>query len=90
MNHIEKAKYLRFYETVPILAEPATFFMRACCLAYSSTLKMEATCSSERMVIFLLTARRCNPEDRSLYIRYVPLLGEDTHSNKFRPHIYFW
>jgi hypothetical protein len=34
--------------------------------AYSSTLKMEATCSSETSVDFQLTTRRYIPEDRAL------------------------
>jgi hypothetical protein len=37
------------------------------CLAFSSTLKMEATCSSETSVDFQRTTRRYIPEDRTLY-----------------------
>jgi hypothetical protein len=39
------------------------------CLAYSSTLKMEATCSSETSVDFKLTTWRCKPEDITLHNR---------------------
>jgi hypothetical protein len=37
------------------------------CLAYSSTLKMEATCSSETSVDFQRTTRRYIPEDKTLH-----------------------
>jgi hypothetical protein len=37
------------------------------CLAYSSTLKMEATCSSETSVDFQRTTRRYIPEVRTLF-----------------------
>jgi hypothetical protein len=46
--------------------------MNACCLlhagflAYSSALKMEATCSSETAVDFQQTTRRYTPEDTIL------------------------
>jgi hypothetical protein len=36
------------------------------CLAYSSTLKMEATCSSEKSVDFQRITRRYIPEDRTV------------------------
>jgi hypothetical protein len=36
------------------------------CTAYSSTLTMEATCSSETSVVFKPTTRRYIPEDRAL------------------------
>jgi hypothetical protein len=39
-------------------------FTMASCLAYSSTLKMDATCSSETSVDFKRTTRRYIPEDR--------------------------
>jgi hypothetical protein len=39
------------------------------CLPYSSTLKMEAICSSETSVKFKLTIRRYIPEDRILHNR---------------------
>jgi hypothetical protein len=39
-------------------------------LAYSSTLKMEATCSSEMSVDFQLTTRYI-PEDRAVLIRCI-------------------
>jgi hypothetical protein len=39
-------------------------FMLGSCLVYSSTLKMEATCSIETSVDFQRTARRYIPEDR--------------------------
>jgi hypothetical protein len=37
------------------------------CLAYSSTLKMEAKCFSETLVDFQRTTRRYIPEDSSLH-----------------------
>jgi hypothetical protein len=42
-------------------------FTLVSCLAYFSTLKMEATCSSKMLVDFLLTTRRYNPENRKLH-----------------------
>jgi hypothetical protein len=46
----------------------ATFFALVFCLTYSSTLKMEATCSSGTSVDFRQTTRRYTsiPEDRTL------------------------
>jgi hypothetical protein len=41
-------------------------FTPVSCLAYSSNLRMEATCSSETSVDFQRTARRYIPEDRTL------------------------
>jgi hypothetical protein len=41
-------------------------FMLVSCVAYSSALKMEATCSSETSVNFHRTARSYIPEDRIL------------------------
>jgi hypothetical protein len=43
----------------------ATCFMLVSCLAYSSTSKMNTTCSSETSVDFQWTARRYIPEDRT-------------------------
>jgi hypothetical protein len=40
--------------------------MPSSCMAYSSTLKMEATCSSETSADFRQTTRRYIPEDRTL------------------------
>jgi hypothetical protein len=37
------------------------------CMAYSSTLNMEATCSSGTLIDFYWTTRRYIPEDRALY-----------------------
>jgi hypothetical protein len=45
----------------------AARFTMDSCLAYSSTLKMEATCSSEMSVAFQRTTRRYIPEDRTLH-----------------------
>jgi hypothetical protein len=42
------------------------FFILVSCLAYSFTLNMEATCSSETWVDFQLTTRRYISEDRLL------------------------
>jgi hypothetical protein len=44
----------------------AACFMLDSCLAYSSTLKMKETCSSETSVDFQQTTRRYIPEDRTL------------------------
>jgi hypothetical protein len=41
-------------------------FMLASCSAYSSTLKMQAICSSEMLVDFQRTTRRYIPEDSTL------------------------
>jgi hypothetical protein len=43
----------------------ATCFMLHSCLAYSLTLKMEATCSSKTMVGFQWTTQSYIPEDRT-------------------------
>jgi hypothetical protein len=49
-------------------------FMLASCFAYSSTLKMEATCSSETSVDFLWTTWFYIPTDKALLnTRSVPL-----------------
>jgi hypothetical protein len=45
-------------------------FMLISCLAYSSTLKMEVTCSSEMSVEFQQTTGRYIPEDRNLQFGY--------------------
>jgi hypothetical protein len=45
----------------------ATCFLLVSCLAYSSTLKMEVTCSFEILVDFERTARCSIPEVRSLH-----------------------
>jgi hypothetical protein len=72
-------------------------FTLVSCLAYSSTLKMEATCSSETSVAFQLTARRHIPEDITLHnhrcenlkfsyklliISYVPLYITHTYLSR--------
>jgi hypothetical protein len=41
----------------------AAYFMLVSCLAYSSTLKMEAPYSTEKSVGFQRTTRRYNPEE---------------------------
>jgi hypothetical protein len=46
----------------------ATCFMLVSFLAYSSTVNMEATCSSETSVEFQRTTRRYIPEDRDLHV----------------------
>jgi hypothetical protein len=43
----------------------STCFMLASCLAYSSTIKMEVTCSSATSVDFQRTTRRSISEDRT-------------------------
>jgi hypothetical protein len=49
----------------------ATCFMLVSYLAYSSTLKMEATCSSETSVDFQRITRRYIPEERALRLKYL-------------------
>jgi hypothetical protein len=44
----------------------AICFMLVSCLAHSSTLKTEVTCSSETIVDFRRTTCRCIPEARTL------------------------
>jgi hypothetical protein len=44
----------------------ASIFMLVSCLAYSSTLKMEATCSSEMSADIQWTTWRYIPEDTNL------------------------
>jgi hypothetical protein len=48
---------------IPMLA---TFSTPVSCFAYSSTLKVEATCSFETSVDFQRTTLRFVPEDRTL------------------------
>jgi hypothetical protein len=45
----------------------ATCFTLVSCLAYSSTLKMEVTCSSETSVDFQRTTQRYIPKDRNIH-----------------------
>jgi hypothetical protein len=45
----------------------ATCFMLVSCLAYSSNLRMKATCSSKTSADFQRTTRRYIPEDRTLH-----------------------
>jgi hypothetical protein len=52
-------------ETSPKAGSPA--FRLVSCVAYSSTLKMEATCSSETSVDFQQTTQCYIPEDRALH-----------------------
>jgi hypothetical protein len=47
---------------------PATCFMLVSCMDYSSTLKMEMTCSSKTSVEFQQTIGPYNPKDRTLEI----------------------
>jgi hypothetical protein len=58
-----------FWDAVKMWRERAllaNFFMLVSRLAYASTSKMEATCSSEASVDFQQTIRRCIPEDNTL------------------------
>jgi hypothetical protein len=70
-------------------AEPC--FPPACtlvsCLAYSSTLKMEAICSSETSVDFQRTTWRYIPEDRTLHMYNLFWLTFKTLYNKNIPEI---
>jgi hypothetical protein len=49
------------------VADLVTLFMLVSCLTYSSTLKMEAVCSSETPVYFQLSTQLCIPEDRTVH-----------------------
>jgi hypothetical protein len=60
----------------------ATSFMLNSCLAYSSTLKMEPTYSSETLVDFQRAARRYVPEDRTLQFPSSTLKMEPTYSSE--------
>jgi hypothetical protein len=51
----------------PSWAEIAAYVMLDSCSAYSWTLKIEATCSSETFVDFQQTTRRYIPEDKTLH-----------------------
>jgi hypothetical protein len=42
-------------------------FTLVSCSAYSLTLNMEALCSSEMLIDFQMTTRRCIPEDRTVH-----------------------
>jgi hypothetical protein len=55
----------------PLQALLANCFMLVSCLAYSSTLKMEATCSSEMSVDFQRTIWHYIPEYRTLQDFYL-------------------
>jgi hypothetical protein len=55
-------------ESQPTFLSPA--FTLVSCLTYSSTLKMEATCSSETSVDYQWTIRRYMPEEITLQIPY--------------------
>jgi hypothetical protein len=46
--------------------------VRVSCFGFSSTLKMEETCSYETLVDFKRTTRRYNPGERNLHVR-IPL-----------------
>jgi hypothetical protein len=54
---------------------PAICFTLVSCLCHSSTLKMEATCSSETSLDFQRTTRRCILEDRNLPITAVRIIN---------------
>jgi hypothetical protein len=58
----------------------ATFFTLVSCLAYSSTLKMEATYSSEMSVEFQRTIWRYIPEGKTLNNRTV-IVSEGKNGN---------
>jgi hypothetical protein len=53
----------------------ATCFTLVSYLFYSSTLKMEATCSSKSSVDFRRTTRRCIPEGRNFHITAVRIVN---------------
>jgi hypothetical protein len=55
----------------------ATCFMLVPCFAYSSTLKMNVTCSSETLVDFQQTTRQYIPEVRTLIHRHLGMSRKD-------------
>jgi hypothetical protein len=57
---------LNIYHEESISSKLFNYFMLVSCLAYSSVLKMEATCSSETSVDSQWTTRRCISEERTL------------------------
>jgi hypothetical protein len=63
-----------------ILGKVSPAFMLVSCLAYSSTLKMEAICSSDTSVDFQQFTRRYIPEDSTLYT-HVACIGFVTPEN---------
>jgi hypothetical protein len=62
-------------------------FTLVSCLAYSSSLKMEGTYSSETSVDFQRAARRYIPEDGTLHIEY--LIGHSLHHDNAPSRIAF-
>jgi hypothetical protein len=60
----------------------ATCFTLVSCLAYSSTMKMEATCSSETSVDFQRTTRHYIPEDKTL-LKHCYRLSLERHKKSF-------
>jgi hypothetical protein len=66
-------------------ASLATCFVPVSCLAYTSTLKMEATYSSEMSVDFQQTTQPYNPEDRTLHIHRCENLKSYTGQGSLRP-----
>jgi hypothetical protein len=58
-----------------------TCFMLIPCLTYSSTLKIEATCSSEMLVKLQRTSQRYISEGRTLHTHQY----EDVRSNSYIP-----
>jgi hypothetical protein len=57
------------YVKTSVLRDIAAYFMLVSCLAYYSTLKMEAICSSETYVDLNRTTRRFILDDRTLISR---------------------
>jgi hypothetical protein len=67
-RHYHKIEYQKADVVISLLnAHFAACFMIISCLAYSSTLKMEAVCSSETSVDLHWTTRRYIPKDTTLH-----------------------
>jgi hypothetical protein len=87
--------------SMPTMAILAYFSMFFFCLAYSSTMKVEAICISETSVFFQRTTRRYIPEDINLkiindsinilwqwMIYYFAIMCDIAHCLRFFSYIY--
>jgi hypothetical protein len=84
-DYIGNRREMEEWNSVPVGSQslpPA--FMPVSCSVYSSTLKMEAICSSETSVYFQRTTRLYIPEDSTLRVSLFLVFGfqEDGWSKK--------
>jgi hypothetical protein len=63
-----------------LIGGDAANYKNVSCLAYSLTLKMEATCSSKTSVDFQQTAWHYIPEDRTLYKNVIKQDGSSSNA----------